>query len=144
MTRLAGRCTIAALTLPLLAVLAGALSANGQEPRPADLSRIIKEKLKHTHHLIDRLARDAFTLIADHARELRRLGDESLKRVSTNLTYIKYCAEFSTIGQELEQRAKDADLNGATTSYIRLTINCVECHKFTRDNRILEQSPRPK
>jgi hypothetical protein len=25
-----------------------------------------------------------------------------------------------------------------TLSYVRLTINCVECHKFARDNHIFD------
>jgi hypothetical protein len=72
------------------------------------------------------------------------LGEESLRRISPNLTYLKYCGEFTSIAEELERRAKEEDLNGATLSYIKLTVNCVECHKFTRDNRILDQRPRAR
>ena len=57
---------------------------------------------------------------------------------------MKYATEFVSIVDELDRRAKEEDLNGATVSYIRLTMNCVECHKFTRDNRILDQRKNAK
>jgi hypothetical protein len=116
----------------------------GQEPGEDDLHQLMKKKLQHTQFLIDGLAREDFALIHDHASELKKLGEGSFKRISPNLTYVKFTAEFVSICDELDRRAKEQDLNGATLSYIRLTINCVECHKFTRDSRILDQRPRPK
>jgi hypothetical protein len=133
------RGAIALVTLTLISLASGAVSAGGQESRVDDLRPIMKSKLQHTQFLIDGLAREDFGLILDHANELKRLGEDSLKRISPNLTYVKYAVEFVNITDELARRAKDQDLNGATLSYIRLTINCVECHKFTRDNRILDR-----
>ena len=74
--------------------------------------------------------------MADDARELRLIGDSTLLKISPNLEYAKYSIEFSSIVDELGRRAKDHDLNGATLSYIRLTVNCVECHKYVRDKNI--------
>jgi hypothetical protein len=136
-------CAIALLTLALLSLCGGVISSGGQEPKAEDLKQIMKAKLKHSQFLIDGLAREDYGLIRDHASELRKLGEDALKRISPNITYVKYCAEFVSIAEELDRRAKEEDLNGATLSYIRLTINCVECHKFTRDSRILGPRPRP-
>jgi hypothetical protein len=138
------RGVLATLTLALFALCGGVFTAGGQEPRQADISQVMKEKLKHSQFLLDGLAREDFALIRDHAGELKRLGEDSLKRISPNLTYVKYCAEFVSIADELGRKAKDEDLNGVTLSYIRLTINCVDCHKFTRDERILDQRRRAK
>jgi hypothetical protein len=138
------RAFLAALSLMLIAVFAGALAANAQAPKPDELRGIMKEKLKHSQALLGGLAVEDFAMIGDHARQLRAIGEASLKRVSPNLTYIKYSAEFVSITDELERRAKDEDLNGATLSYIRLTMNCVECHKYTRDFHLLDQRPKAK
>ncbi len=53
------------------------------------------------------------------------------------MEYIKFSAAFSSVVEELGRRAKAHDLNGVTLSYIRLSMNCVECHKFVRDQNIL-------
>jgi hypothetical protein len=138
------RNVLAILSLLLTAMFAGVFAARAQVQKPDELKRMMTEKLKHSQVLLGGLAEEDFPLIRDRARELRNIGEASLKQVSQNLTYVKYCAEFVSIAEELERRAKEEDLNGVTLSYIRLTVNCVECHKFTRDNRILDQRAKVK
>jgi hypothetical protein len=135
---------LAILALVLVAAVVGAFSAAGQEPPKNDLKQIMERKLKHAQTLLEGLAEEDFPLIRDNARELRKVGEDSLKRISPNLTYVKYVAEFVSIVDELDRRAKDENLNGTTLSYIRLTMNCVECHKFVRDDRILDQRKKAK
>jgi hypothetical protein len=135
---------LAILMLMMVAPFGGIFSAGGQEPRKDDLKQIMEQKLKHSQMLLQGLAVEDFDMIRDHARELRRIGEESLARVSPNITYVKYSAEFVSIVDELERRAKEEDLNGATVSYVRMTINCIECHKFTRDSRILGKDRNAK
>ena len=69
---------------------------------------------------------------------MKQIGQDTLWKISPNLTYVKYSAEFASVADELARRAKENDLNGVTLSYVRLTINCVECHNFARDNRIFD------
>jgi hypothetical protein len=138
-----GALACAVLTL----ALAGARAARGPGARtgpredPATqrevLGRAMAKKLRHTQELIAALAVEDFTRLADNAQSLKVIGEQTLSKVSPNLTYVKYSAEFTALAEELARRAKAADLNGATLSYVRLTINCVECHKFTRDQRVL-------
>jgi hypothetical protein len=102
------------------------------------LSQFMEKKLKHTQELVAALAVEDFVRLADNARALKEIGRDTLWKVSPNLKYVKYGAEFTSIAEELERRAREKDLNGATLSYVRLTINCVECHKYLRDDRILD------
>ena len=104
------------------------------------LAPAMAQKLKHSQDLIAALAVEDFDRIADNARSLRKLDLETLWKVSPNLNYVKYSAELAVIADELARCAKDRDLNGATLAYVRMTINCVDCHKFVRDNRILDIS----
>jgi len=106
----------------------------------AQQRKVIQEamanKLKSTHDVVTALSVEDFALLADSAQRLKQIGQNVLFKVSPNLTYVKYSAEFATLADELARRAQEKDINGATLSYIRLTINCVECHKFCRDSRI--------
>jgi hypothetical protein len=132
----------------LILILGGVRAAQGPgtrpEPRndPAEqhkiLARAMAKKLQPTHELITSLALEDFDRLADNARTLKQIGEDTLSKVSPNVTYIKYAAEFVSLAEELARRAKAQDLNGATVSYVRLTINCVECHKHVRDNRIFD------
>ena len=107
------------------------------EKRHKLLAPIMEKKLRYTHQLITSLATEDFARMAIDARELKLIGETALMKVSPNLGYVKYSAEFSSVVEELGRRAKAHDLNGATLSYIRLTMNCVECHKYVRDENIL-------
>jgi hypothetical protein len=132
----------------LILARGGALIAQepGTTPSPRDdpeqqrkaLSRSMAMKLKHTQELVAALAVEDFVQLADNARALKEIGRDTLWKVSPNLKYVKYGAEFTSIAEELERHAREKDLNGATLSYVRLTLNCVECHKYLRDNRILD------
>jgi hypothetical protein len=97
------------------------------------LAPVMEKKLSLMHRLITSLATEDFATMARDAGELRRIGETTLMKVSPNLEYIRFSTEFSSIVEEIGRRAKAHDLNGATLSYIRLTINCVDCHKYVRD-----------
>ena len=71
------------------------------------------------------------------ARELKLIGETTLMKISPNVEYVRFSTEFGAVVEELGRRAKAHDLNGATLSFIRLTMNCVECHKHVRDKNLL-------
>jgi hypothetical protein len=138
--------TILASSL-LILVLVGVRAAQEPSGRPNPrfeaerqhkvLAPIMEKKLHYTHRLITSLAIEDFKQMALDARELKLIGDTALMKVSPNLEYVRFSTEFSSVLEELGRRAKAHDLNGATLSYIRLTMNCVDCHKYVRDKSIL-------
>jgi hypothetical protein len=123
-----------------------AVQGGQAKPSPRDdpeqqrkvLSQFMGKKLQHTQGLIAALAVEDFVGLADDARALKEIGRDSLWKVSHTLKYVKYGAEFTSIAEELERRALEKGLNGATLSYVGLTINCVECHRYLGDERILD------
>src|SRR5271170_3895931 len=91
------RSMLATLILMLVALCGWGFSAGAQEPRKNDLKQVMEQKLKHSQALLEGLAQEDFDLIRDRARELRKIGQESLTRIAPNLTYVKYATEFVTI-----------------------------------------------
>ncbi len=106
------------------------------------LQQAMDMKLKHTHELITCLAVEDFEKLGKNAEALKRIGRDTLWKVSPSVAYIKYSTEFTAISDELARCAKEKDLNGATLAYVRLTINCVDCHKYVRNDRILDPKLR--
>ena len=144
MKSLVVRSGLASLATVLAVASFSAISAGGGEPKREDIRPFMRQKLKYAQSLIEGLANEDFDLIRDNARSLRKVAQDAQWKVSPNLTYVKYSAEFASIADELARRANEKDLNGVTLSYIRLTINCVDCHKFVRDNRVLDSRPQDK
>jgi hypothetical protein len=46
--------------------------------------------------------------------------------------YVIFTSEFQRLADEMDHKAKDKNIDGATLAYLRLTMNCVNCHKYVR------------
>ena len=141
---------LTSLLAALVLVLGGVRAAQepGAQPNARDdteqqhkiLAPVMAKKLRYAHQLMTSLATEDFARLANDARELKLIGEATLSKVSPDLDYVRYCGEFTELADELARRAKDHDLNGATLSYVRLTLNCVECHKHVRDHHVLSRN----
>ncbi|MFI5459758.1 MAG: hypothetical protein ACHRXM_30400 [Isosphaerales bacterium] len=136
-------CVVASSILILVFVGARAAQGPRAQGNPSDddekhkvLARVMEKKLRYSHRLMTSLAIEDFARLQDDARELKLIGEATLSKVSPNLDYVKYAMEFSSVTEELGRRARNHDLNGATLSFLRLTMNCVDCHKVVRDKNI--------
>src|SRR5262249_24607497 len=116
--------------------------SGSQELRRQEMRPSMRQKLEHAQLLIEGLANEHFDMVRDNARALRYLVGDALWRVTPNRTYVRYSGEVASIAEDLERRANEKDLNGATLSYIRPIMNCVNYPKFVRNNRIVDLRPR--
>ncbi len=133
--------------IPVIVVLAqepGQKSATPAqvESQKGALRKAMLQKLRSVQDVIAALAIEDYEVISSSASMLKRIGSGTLGKATPDLTYIKFSSEFTSLAADLEARAKEGDLNGATLSYLRMTINCVECHKHVRTARLLEGRPK--
>jgi hypothetical protein len=131
------------LAVVLIPMSLGVLAVRGQNPpreqppsHDDNLKGMMRHKLKAAQAVLEGLTLNNAKTVTANARELKKVGEDSQWKVSPNITYIKQSEEFVRLAEQLEQRAKENDLSGATLTYLRMTINCIECHKFVRDNRL--------
>jgi hypothetical protein len=40
--------------------------------------------------------------------------------------------EFQRYADDLAKNAKQGNIDGATLAYLKLTMNCIQCHKYVR------------
>jgi hypothetical protein len=73
---------------------------------------------------------------------MRELSEDARWQVSPNVNYLRLSAEFQDLAGELATTAKDKNLDGATLAYVKLTMNCVKCHKLVRAERLITLGPR--
>ncbi len=64
--------------------------------------------------------------------------------VTPNVVYLRYSTEFQEIAETLESKAKKRDLDGATLAYVKMTMNCVNCHKLVRENKFVSMRTIPE
>jgi cytochrome c556 len=135
------RYCIALLAMSCLAILG--VGVNGvrarhqdEQPRDRALAMFMQAKLDYSKDVLEGLTTADFTKVAQGAQALRQLTEDELWRVNPNINYVRYTEEFVRLADAMEAQANAQNIDGATLSYVNLTINCVNCHKFVRDQRV--------
>jgi hypothetical protein len=128
---------IAAVAVTLgFAAVAGALpSLRGEAQQPPSRREFMRQKLIYSQRVLEGLTVENFELIARNARALRALSAAAEWEVPTipNATeYVAFTGEFQRHCEDLSQKSRDKNIDGATLAYLRLTMCCVNCHKYVR------------
>jgi hypothetical protein len=123
--------------LALLAVVSVTVAVTRAQdtPKPASRAEFMRLKLDHSKKILSGLVTEDFDAILTGARELNRLSQAAEWEVPTIPDadeYLHYTADFQRITQDLMKSARAKNLDAATLAYTRLTINCVDCHKYVR------------
>lgn len=117
------------------ALLAGISATRGfGQPKPTRAD-FMRQKLEFSKKVLEGLALEDYDAIAKNARALKRLSEAAEWEVPTipNANeYIALTTEFQKAADDMRQKAKDKNIDGATLAYLRLTMNCVNCHRFVR------------
>jgi cytochrome c556 len=95
----------------------------------------MRQKLEFSKNLLEGLAMENYETIAKSAKALKLLSQAAEWEVPTipNATdYVAFTTDFQRIADDLAKQAKAKNIDGATMAYMKLTMNCVECHKFVR------------
>jgi hypothetical protein len=126
-----------ALGLAGLALAATFLAARAQEPgqRPRTRAEFMRMKLEYSKLVLEGLTMENYATIIKNARALKTLSEAAEWEVPTIPNageYIVFTSEFQRLADELAKKAADKNMDGATLAYLRLTMNCVNCHKYVR------------
>ncbi len=113
----------------LLATLV--LGVSGQERRTR-MQETMRLKLEQSQRILEGLSLENYGQIAKSGQKLKALTYEARWRVFDNPNYARQSENFRRSLDALLMAAKENNLDGATLAYMRLTMNCVECHQSIR------------
>ncbi len=116
-----------------LVLLAATLAASLAQPqRGLATKEFMREKLELSQRVLEGIALENFDLIVAKSEKLSAMSKEATWQVFQNPDYERHSINFRRSVDALTKAAKDKNLDGATLAYVRVTMNCVECHKFVR------------
>jgi hypothetical protein len=124
------------LGLAGFALAATLLAARGQEQRPHTRAELMRLKLEYSKNVLEGLTLENYPAILKNAEALKKLSEAAEWEVPTIPNageYITFTGEFQRLADELAKKAKEKNMDGATLAYVRLTVNCVNCHKYVRE-----------
>lgn len=131
--RLALLATIALLT----AGVSPAQDRPAAQPKaqPKQLPVMVR-KLTHAQKVFEALAREDFDLLRTHADGLAGCVKDVTWRINDSERYTLFTADFAREAASLQKAAKEKRGDAAALAFIDMTLTCVKCHRYLRDEGI--------
>jgi hypothetical protein len=107
------------------------------EPQQA-LQRFMRQKLQASNLILEGLCTEDLKMVTDGAATLMKMSKEEKWRVSNDMMYRRYSKEFVNAVEELEQEAKDNDMDGTSMAWVNVTMKCLKCHEWVRNTVIAD------
>jgi hypothetical protein len=125
-----------ALFLAVLALVPLGLPGNMSEVQGQEgLSRLMASKLKNSQRLLEGLALADFTKISRSAEELIQLSKTAEWMVLKTPRYELHSNEFRRAAETVLRKARAKNLDGAALAYFDMTMSCLRCHQYVREQR---------
>ena len=104
-----------------------------------ELQIFMRAKLKHSQNVLEGLVLGDYDKIVKGAQEMSLLSLAASWQVLQTPEYNDYSRKFRDATDNLSDVAKKKNLDAATVAYNRVTLRCVECHKYVRTILIAQQ-----
>jgi hypothetical protein len=106
-----------------------------KEPTPTSNQLLMRDKLKYANGALDGLAVGDFDKVAEGAKMMRMISRAASWHVLDSEEYDRHSKNFQEQAADLERHAKEKNLDAAALDYMRISLTCVQCHKYVRDAR---------
>ena len=128
---------VAAGTLAFLAVGVAMSRLPAAPPTvvPDQVAGFMRAKLAHSQNVLEGLAVEDFDLIDKGAQQLSLASEDASWQVLQTEDYARQSADFRRSCDSLRKAAKTKNLDGAALAWMEVTLKCVQCHKYVRDER---------
>jgi hypothetical protein len=130
-----------------LALLAGALgtmlldAADPPSDAIAENRVLMRAKLTSSQKVLEGLLAEDFTLIAQGAKEMKRIGEAAGWPHSRDAVYEHHATELRRLCIKLESLAHKTNHEGASFTYLQMTSTCISCHNHVRDSLRIAEEP---
>lgn len=111
-------------------------------PARQGVSKFMRMKLDASQQVLAGLALEDFELIQEGASKLEEMSAAEKWRVTNDPLFREHSVDFQQVAKRLVKNGKDGKLDAAALSWVEMTLQCIECHKWARANLIVDQSVR--
>jgi len=124
------------------------LSVSAAAP-PADqdlrgrVAVFMRAKLVSSQSVLEGLVTEKFDLVVAGAQRMIVMSRAAEWNAGEGEVYRRDTARFVDAAEELIKHAKAKNIEGATLSYLQLTMSCVDCHKHVRSQRVTMRDTVP-
>lgn len=104
--------------------------------RPKDdkaIRRFMRRKLGAMNQVMRGIVTEDYALIRRNAKAMKKMGTGVEWNIVQGPIYGNHRAAFQRSADLLVKAADEKNVDGATLVYMQMTLNCIECHRYTRD-----------
>jgi hypothetical protein len=112
-----------------------AVVAQESAPKADAVADFMRAKLGHSQRVLEGLSLEDYDLIARGAQELALASQASSWQVLQTEEYARQSGEFRRSCDSLRNAAKAKNLDGAALAWMEVTMKCIQCHKYVRDQK---------
>ena len=110
-----------------------ALTASFAAERKSKATReFMRDKLELSQRILEGIALEDFDLIVAKSQKLSAMSQAASWQVFDNPDYTQHSVAFRKNVEALTRAAENKNLDGVTLAYFRVTMSCVECHRYVR------------
>jgi hypothetical protein len=102
---------------------------------PTGKQVLMRDKLTHAKDTLEGLSVEDFDKVAKSAEMLRMISKAASWYVFDSDEYLRMSKDFQEQASDLERHARAKNLDAATLDYVRISLTCVQCHKYMRENK---------
>ncbi len=127
--------TAAILALASLPLVPALSTGRAGQQEKQNRSEFMRRKLEFSKNVLEGLALEQYPIIEKNAKALKILSQAAeweVPMIPNATDYVALTSEFQRNTDELVKTAKQGNIDGATLAYVKLTMNCVQCHKYVR------------
>lgn len=100
---------------------------------PDKVGAFMRAKLAHSAAVLEGLSLEDYDLIEKGAQELALASQDSSWQVLQTEDYARQSGEFRRSCDGLRRAAKEKNLDAAVLAWMDVTMKCVQCHRYVRD-----------
>lgn len=132
--RSAGWAIAIALAVAVVVVVPGRAD---DKPKPKDEPKkkltVMQRKLMYAEKVLEGLAVNDFAKIDSAADGLIACVKDETWKINETEKYVAHTQDFLRRVQGLKKATKDKNIDAAALAYVDMTLTCVRCHQYLRE-----------
>jgi hypothetical protein len=122
-----------------LGLVLTSFSRADDKPKPKEEPKkptVMQRKLAHSQKVLEGLATKDFKKLEAAADGLIECVNDLTWKINETEKYLVYTNDFLRRAQGLKKAAKDKNIDAAALSYVDMTLTCVKCHQYLRQEDV--------
>jgi len=110
-------------------ILAKESSREKKNPTQENVSKFMQAKLDSSKDVLEGLVTEDFDLIQKGTKKMIEMSNATEWQLVEGPIFAQQSAEFRNAAKDVAKYAQKKNIDGASLSYLHLTMTCIACHK---------------